>query len=212
MGLEVLRQPMEDRVVTISRAHGSVTFPANFMLVAAMNPCPCGFYGDPTKECSCSNFTVSRYQKRISGPLLDRIDIFVEVPHVEYEKLAGDGAGESSEKVRQRVETARRRQTARFDGSRIACNAEMTPTEVRAHCQDCLAEPAKALLRLAMNQLSLSARAFHRILKLARTIADLAGSRRSARSTWRRPSSTATAAPEPPATPESTRVLKSRLP
>ena len=176
MGLEVLRQPMEDRVVTISRAHGSVTFPANFMLVAAMNPCPCGFYGDPTKECSCSNFTVSRYQKRISGPLLDRIDIFVEVPHVEYEKLAGDGAGESSEKVRQRVETARRSQTARFDGSRIACNAEMTPTEVRAHCQDCLAEPAKALLRLAMNQLSLSARAFHRTLKLARTIADLAGS------------------------------------
>ncbi len=176
MGLEVLRQPMEDRVVTISRAHGSVTFPANFMLVAAMNPCPCGFYGDPTKECSCSNFTVSRYQKRISGPLLDRIDIFVEVPHVEYEKLAGDGAGESSEKVRQRVETARRCQTARFDGSRIACNAEMTPTEVRAHCQDCLAEPAKALLRLAMNQLSLSARAFHRTLKLARTIADLAGS------------------------------------
>ena len=91
--LEVLRQPMEDRMVTISRAHGTTTFPSNFMLVAAMNPCPCGFYGDPTKECTCSESTVSRYQKRISGPLLDRIDIFVEVPRVEYEKLAADIAG-----------------------------------------------------------------------------------------------------------------------
>jgi magnesium chelatase family protein len=175
-GLEVLRQPMEDRVITISRAHGTVTFPSNFMLVAAMNPCPCGFYGDPTKECTCSESTVSRYQRRISGPLLDRIDIFVEVPRVEYDKLSAVVGGEPSETVRQRVETARRRQGARFDGSRIACNAEMTPTGVREHCQDCLTEPAKALLRLAMNQLSLSARAFHRTLKLARTIADLAGS------------------------------------
>jgi magnesium chelatase family protein len=175
-GLEVLRQPMEDRIITISRAHGTVTFPSNFMLVAAMNPCPCGFYGDPTKECTCSESTVSRYQRRMSGPLLDRIDIFVEVPRVEYDKLSAETAGELSETVRQRVETARRCQTARFDGSRAACNAEMTPTEVRKHCQDCLSEPAKALLRLAMNQLGLSARAFHRTLKLARTIADLAGS------------------------------------
>ncbi len=174
--LEVLRQPMEDRTVTISRARGTVTFPSNFMLVAAMNPCPCGFYGDPTKECTCSESTVSRYQKRISGPLLDRIDIFVEVPRVEYEKLAAETAGEPSEKVRQRVEEARRRQGARFAGNRTACNAEMTPTEVREHCQGHLAEPAQALLRLAMNQLSLSARAFHRVLKLARTIADLSGS------------------------------------
>lgn len=175
-GLEVLRQPLEDRVVTISRAQGTVTFPANFMLIAAMNPCPCGFYGDPTKECTCANSTVSRYQKRISGPLLDRIDIFVEVPRVDYEKLAGDSAGEPSERVRQRVEAARERQRSRFDGTRIRCNAEMTPIEVREYCQRQLAEPAQALLRLAMTQLNLSARAFHRVLKLARTIADLAGS------------------------------------
>ena len=174
--LEVLRQPMEDRTVTISRAHGTTTFPSNFMLVAAMNPCPCGFYGDPTKECTCSESTVSRYQKRISGPLLDRIDIFVEVPRVEYEKLAAETAGELSAKVRGRVEEVRRRQSARFDGSRLMCNAEMTPTEVREYCQSRLSEQAKGLLRLAMTQLGLSARAFHRVLKLARTIADLAGS------------------------------------
>jgi magnesium chelatase family protein len=174
--LEVLRQPMEDRMVTISRAHGTTTFPSNFMLVAAMNPCPCGFYGDPTKECTCSESTVSRYQKRISGPLLDRIDIFVEVPRVEYEKLAAETAGEPSATVRARVQGVRQRQAARFDGGRFTCNAEMTPTEVREYCQSRLAEPARALLRLAMNQLGLSARAFHRVLKLARTIADLAGS------------------------------------
>jgi magnesium chelatase family protein len=174
--LEVLRQPMEDRTVTISRAHGTTTFPSNFMLVAAMNPCPCGFYGDPTKECTCSESTVSRYQKRISGPLLDRIDIFVEVPRVEYEKLAAESAGELSAMVRERVAEVRRRQAARFDGTRLICNAEMTPTEVREYCQSRLSEQAKGLLRLAMTQLGLSARAFHRVLKLARTIADLAGS------------------------------------
>jgi magnesium chelatase family protein len=174
--LEVLRQPVEDRVVTISRAHGTVTYPANFMLVAAMNPCPCGFYGDPTKDCTCSESTVSRYQKRISGPLLDRIDIFTEVPRVDYEKLAGNAAGEPSEAVRCRVETARQVQSRRFEGSRLTCNAEMTPTEVRRFCQTNLDAQAQSLLRLAMNQLGLSARAFHRVLKLARTIADLAGS------------------------------------
>src|SRR5437868_8941013 len=174
--LEVLRQPLEDKVVTISRAQGSITYPANFMLIAAMNPCPCGFYGDPTKECSCSESTVSRYQKRISGPLLDRIDIFVEVPRVDYEKLASDTMGERSMIVRDRVEAARGRQTARFVSSRLAANAEMTPTEVREHCQARLDEQAPSLLRLAMSQLSLSARAFHRILKLARTIADMADS------------------------------------
>ncbi len=174
--LEVLRQPMEDRMVTISRAHGTTTFPSNFMLVAAMNPCPCGFYGDPTKECSCSDSTVSRYQKRISGPLLDRIDIFVEVPRVEYEKLAADTVGEHSAKVRERIDAVRRRQTERFAGTRLMCNAEMTPTEVREYCQSRLSEQAKSLLRLAMTQLGLSARAFHRVQKLARTIADLADS------------------------------------
>lgn len=174
--LEVMRQPLEDRTVTISRAQGTVTYPANFMLVAAMNPCPCGFYGDPTKECSCSESTVSRYQKRISGPLLDRIDIFVDVPRVEYEKLSSTTSGESSAEVQERVEHARARQIARFHGSRLVCNAEMTPSEVREHCQARLDEQAQSLLRLAMGQLSLSARAFHRILKLARTIADMAAS------------------------------------
>ena len=178
--LEVLRQPVEDRVVTIARAHSTVTFPANFMLVAAMNPCPCGFYGDPTKECSCSEATVSRYQKRISGPLLDRIDIFVDVPRVDYEKLAANTTGEPSASVRERVDRARLVQTGRFAGSRLLCNAEMTPTEVRRHCQAVLDEQAQSLLRLAMTQLSLSARAFHRVLKLARTIADMAGSERIA--------------------------------
>jgi magnesium chelatase family protein len=173
--LEVLRQPMEDRVVTISRAQGSVTYPANFMLVAAMNPCPCGFYGDPTKECTCSESVVSRYQKRISGPLLDRVDIFAEVPRVDYEKLAAETAGEPSTAVRARVEGARRVQQARFQNTRFICNAEMTPMEVREYCQDRLEESARSLLRLAMQQLALSARAFHRVLKLARTIADLAG-------------------------------------
>ncbi len=174
--LEVMRQPLEDRTVTISRAQGTITYPANFMLVTAMNPCPCGYYGDPTKECTCSESTVSRYQKRISGPLLDRIDIFVEVPRVDYEKLASEVIGETSEVVRQRVERARGVQTCRFAETRFTCNAEMTPTEVREHCQARLDEHAQSLLRLAMGQLSLSARAFHRILKLARTIADMADS------------------------------------
>ncbi len=171
--LEVLRQPIEDKIVTISRAQGSVTFPSNFMMVAAMNPCPCGYYGDPVKECTCSLSTISRYQKRISGPLLDRIDIFVQVPRIEYEKLADDRLAEESERVRSRVEGARAIQRARFQGTRLTCNTEMTPVEVREFCQ---VEPeAQSLLKAAMRQLALSARAFHRILKLARTIADLTG-------------------------------------
>ncbi len=170
--LEVLRQPIEDKVVTISRAQGSVTFPANFMMVAAMNPCPCGYYGDPVKECTCSMSTISRYQKRISGPLLDRIDIFVQVPRIEYEKLVDDRPAEDSERVRSRVEGARAIQRGRFQGSRLTCNADMTPVEVREFCQ--VGPEVQSLLKSAMNQLSLSARAFHRILKLARTIADLA--------------------------------------
>ncbi len=174
--LEVMRQPLEDRTVTISRAQGTVTYPANFMLVAAQNPCPCGFAGDMTKECSCSESTITRYQKRISGPLLDRIDIFVEVPRVEYEKLSSDATGEPSKLVRERVEAARSVQSERFAGTRFICNAEMTPTEVRQHCQSRLDEQAQSLLRLAMAQLSLSARSFHRVLKLARTIADMANS------------------------------------
>ena len=170
--LEVLRQPLEDKIVTISRAQGSVTFPANFMLLAAMNPCPCGYFGDPIKGCTCSPGTISRYQKRISGPLLDRIDMFVQVPRIEYEKLADDHRGESSETVRSRVEAAREIQRARFDGTRIACNAEMSPSQVKVFCQ--IGSEAQQLLKAAMQQLALSARAFHRVLKLARTIADLA--------------------------------------
>ena len=172
--LEVLRQPLEDRVVTISRAQGSVTFPANFMLVAAMNPCYCGYYGDPQRQCSCSPSMVTKYQKRISGPLLDRIDIFVEVPRVEYDKLTADEPAESSALVRERVEAARARQRARFEESAgVQSNADMGPAEVWEHCR--LDAAAQALARAAMDQLHLSARAFHRTLKLARTIADLAG-------------------------------------
>ncbi len=172
--LEVLRQPLEDKVVTIARAKGALTFPANFQLVASMNPCPCGWYGDATHECTCSPMMVTRYQKRISGPLLDRIDIHVDVPRVAYEKLTDQRLGESSEGVRARVEAAREKQRARFGASGIASNADMRPAEVRKHCK--LDEAGNALIKAAMNQLGLSARAFHRVLKLARTIADLAGS------------------------------------
>jgi magnesium chelatase family protein len=169
--LELLRQPLEDKVITISRAQGSLTFPANFMLVGAMNPCPCGYYGDPVKECTCSPSHVARYQKRMSGPFLDRVDIFVEVPRVDYEKLTDERLGEESARVQARVAATRSRQQERFRETRLTCNAEMTPNEVREYCQ--VEESAQGLLRAAMQQLSLSARAFHRILKLARTIADM---------------------------------------
>jgi len=169
--LESLRQPMEDRTVTVSRARGSVTFPASFMLAAAMNPCPCGYYGDPFKECKCSPGEISRYQKRISGPLLDRIDIFVEVPHIDYEKLTEDRPGESSDKVRSRVKVAHEIQLERFQGTKLRCNADMTPKEVKEFCV--VEPPAQNLLRAAMKQLHLTGRAFHRVLKLSRTIADL---------------------------------------
>jgi magnesium chelatase family protein len=169
--LEVMRQPVEDKIVTISRASGSLTFPANFMLVAAMNPCPCGYFGDPVKECTCSPTAIGRYQKRISGPLLDRIDIHVEVPRVPYEKLSDYRPGEPSANIRERVEAARERQRQRLGGDGILCNSEMGPAQVRKYCQ--VDDTAQALLKAAMNQLHLSARAFHRILKLARTIADL---------------------------------------
>jgi magnesium chelatase family protein len=139
-------------------------------------PCPCGYYGDPVKECTCSLAMVTRYQKRISGPLLDRIDIHVEVPRVEYEKLSDDRLGEPSAAIRGRVAVARERQLRRFEGTKLTCNADMGPAEVRDFCQ---VDPAgKSLLKAAMQQLQMSARAYHRILKLARTIADLAGSER----------------------------------
>jgi magnesium chelatase family protein len=183
--LEVMRQPIEDKQVTISRAQGSLTFPANFMLVAAMNPCPCGYYGDPVKECTCSSGTITKYQKRISGPLLDRIDIHIEVPRVEYDKLSELRLGEPSAAIQARVEAARQRQRKRFEqhtessgAPAVSSNADMRPAEVRLFCQ--LDDTGRALMKSAMLQLQLSARAYHRSLKLARTIADLAGSERIA--------------------------------
>jgi magnesium chelatase family protein len=186
--LEVLRQPLEDGVVTIARAAASVTFPCRFMLVAAMNPCPCGYYGDAVKACTCAPSTVTKYQKRISGPLLDRIDIHVEVPRVDYQKLSSDRLGESSDCIRGRVEAARQMQTERFTDKResgvgnrnsntripdVICNADMRVGEVRLFCK--LDEAGESLIRAAMGQMNLSARGYHRVLKLARTIADLAG-------------------------------------
>ena len=139
-----------------------------------MNPCPCGYYGDPFRQCTCSPGLVSRYQRRISGPFIDRVDIFIEVPHIDYEKLADERLGEPSAKVQARAKAARDRQLDRFAATQLTCNAEMTPAEVREFCQ--VEEAAKGLLKAAMKQLYLSARAFHRILKLARTIADLENS------------------------------------
>jgi magnesium chelatase family protein len=170
--LEVLRQPLEDGVVSIGRARGTVAFPAKFMLVAAMNPCSCGYYGDPQRACTCPDAVVQRYQKRLSGPLLDRIDLHVEVPRIAYEKLAGEAPTESSAAVRERVEAARARQRGRFADGRLAANADMGVAEVRQHCR--ADEAGQALLRAAVQQLGLSARAYHRVLKVARTIADLA--------------------------------------
>jgi magnesium chelatase family protein len=174
--LEVMRQPMEDKVVTISRAQGSLTFPANFQLISAMNPCPCGYYNDSTKPCTCSAGVITKYQKRISGPLLDRIDIHIEVPRVEYDKLSDKRNGESSSEIRARVEQARQMQRERFSEADrdLSCNADMGPAEIREFCL--LDETSELLMKSAMNQLQLSARGYHRVLKLARTIADLAGS------------------------------------
>jgi magnesium chelatase family protein len=174
--LESIRQPLEDRLVTVSRAQGNVTFPANFMLVAAMNPCPCGYHGDTSRHCSCSESVATRYRHRISGPLMDRVDIFVEVPRVEYEKLTNGGPSETSSEVRTRVEGCREAGRRRFSESRISANAEMGPVEVREFCQRFLDDAAKGLMKMAVNQLALSARSFHRVLKVARTVADLGGS------------------------------------
>ena len=174
--LEALRQPLEDRVITIARAQGAVSYPADFMLVAAMNPCPCGNYGDPVTLCTCSDGVVQRYQRRLSGPLLDRIDLFVEVPRVDYEKLAALDEPEPSADVGARVAAGRAVQAERFRDEGPTLNAGMTPRLVRQYGQEPLQAEALSLLKMAMAQLSLSARAFHRVLKVARTIADLGGS------------------------------------
>lgn len=170
--LEVLRQPLEDRVITISRARFTVDYPASVMLVASMNPCPCGFHNHPEKECTCSGGIIQKYLNRISGPLLDRIDMHVEVVPVNYEKLTGRGPSETSAAVRKRVVHARAVQTTRYaNDSGIYCNAQMTPSMIRRYCH--LDETGGRLLRAAMNMRGLSARAYDRILKVARTIADL---------------------------------------
>lgn len=174
--LESLRQPLEDKVVTISRAAGTLTFPANFMFVAAMNPCPCGYYGDERRPCSCSMAAVQRYRGRISGPLVDRIDIHVDVARVPFGKLTALEGGESSERLRGRVERARARQLARFaqlGKANVVVNGDMGPAEVLRYCR--IDGGGKSLMQAAVRQMDLSARAYHRTLKLARTIADLAG-------------------------------------
>ncbi len=172
--LEVMRQPLEDGRVTISRASGSMTFPAEFMLVAAMNPCPCGYHGDLKRPCRCSVTQVQRYRQRISGPLLDRIDLHIDVPAVSIHELQNDGREEPSSTIRERVVKARQTQHKRFanQSSRVAANARMTPRLIRQHCQ--LTKEGAEALRHAMIDRQLSARAYDRILKVARTIADLA--------------------------------------
>jgi magnesium chelatase family protein len=171
--LEVLRQPLEDGRVTISRASMSLTFPSRFMLAAAMNPCPCGFFNDLTRECKCSPMQVQRYVSKISGPLLDRIDIHIDVPAVKFKELSGDTPAESSEEIRGRVVGARVIQTDRFRGERVYCNAQMTPRLIRKFCA--IDATSKALLENAITRLGLSARAYDRILKVSRTLADLEG-------------------------------------
>jgi magnesium chelatase family protein len=172
--LEVLRQPMEDGVVTLSRAAVSLTYPARFMLAAAMNPCPCGYLGDSIHPCNCGPISIERYRSRISGPLLDRIDIHLEVPAVAYTDMVGGHGAESSAAIRARVDAARSVQRLRFQGQRgIHANAHMRARDLRRYCR--LTPPVESVLRQAVTRLGLSARAYHRVLKIARTIADLAG-------------------------------------
>jgi len=172
--LEVLRQPLEDRVVTISRAKFSVEYPASFMLVAAMNPCPCGYYNHPDKECVCAPGVVQKYLNKVSGPLLDRIDIHIEVTPVPFTELSTERPSEKSADMRDRVIAARQVQQQRYAGKKIHCNAQMGSKELREICR--IDATGKALLEKAMDRLGLSARAYDRILKVSRTVADLAGS------------------------------------
>ena len=173
--LEMLRQPMEDNQVTISRAVATLTYPAGFMLIAAMNPCPCGYYGDPSHECTCSVSEIQRYMGKISGPLLDRIDIHITVPSVKFKELAKETSGDKSETIKQRVNSARQRQRDRFDHEpSIFCNAHMESRDVRKYCR--IDDKSQSLLAMAITKQGLSARAYDRILKVSRTIADLSDS------------------------------------
>jgi len=171
--LEVMRQPLEDGQVTISRAIMSLTFPARFMLVAAMNPCPCGYFSDPLKECTCTPTQIQRYRSHISGPLLDRIDLHVDVPAVKYKELGTETSGEPSEIIRERVTAARKIMGQRLAQTELYTNAQMENVHLRQFCQ--LGSESQKLIETAMERLGLSARAYTRIIKLARTIADLEG-------------------------------------
>ena len=172
--LEVLRQPLEDGQTQISRVSGSVTYPSRFMLVCAMNPCKCGWYGHPSGRCTCTEQAIHRYLSRLSGPMLDRIDICVDVPSLEYDELSGSAPpAESSEAIRARVNAARSLQIARFGPGGPVCNAQMGPRELRTFCQ--LDQPCQQLIRGAYARLGLTARGYDRILRVARTIADLDG-------------------------------------
>jgi len=167
----VLRQPLEDGQITISRASGSLTYPSRFILVAASNPCPCGYWGDSIKECTCSNSQIVNYARKISGPLLDRIDLYVKVPRVKYEKLRKVEGQETSKNIRERVEEARSVQGDRFNKLKTKTNAEMSINSIKQFCD--IDKDTESLLKEAMDKLAISARGFHKILKLARTIADL---------------------------------------
>lgn len=169
--LEVLRQPLEDKKVTISRVSATLSYPANFMLIASMNPCPCGYYGDQSRQCSCTDRQIHNYLSRISGPLLDRIDIHTEVKATKYEHLKGDKKSESSEEIRKRVNQAREIQLNRYKGKKILFNSHLSPRDIKKYCH--LGREENALMESAFNNLKLSGRAYHKILKLARTIADL---------------------------------------
>lgn len=172
---ESLRQPLEDSKVTVTRASGTVTYPSNLMLVAAMNPCPCGYLGHPTRQCTCTDAARKRYRDKISGPLLDRIDIHIEVQPIDYDRLSGKEKGESSKSIRERVNRARAVQNKRFEGTDISCNAKMSPRATREYC--ILSEDAEKMLKNSFEAMGLSARAYDKILRIARTVADLDGSK-----------------------------------
>lgn len=176
--LESLRQPLEDGLVTIARARGTLEFPARFMLVAAMNPCPCGHHGDPDRACGCSAYQIEKYRQKVSGPILDRIDLHVDVPRLSFDELRDRSSGESSAEVRARVQSARERGRSRLSGTNKQSNAEMDNKLIEAHCV--LDDAGQALLRQAVEHYHLSPRAYTRVLKTARTIADLAGAERIA--------------------------------
>lgn len=171
--LEVLRGPLENKCVTISRANMAVTYPANFVLIASMNPCPCGYYGTDDNKCRCSELAISNYMGRLSGPLLDRIDLHIEVKPVQYEKISSSEKGESSKEIKKRVDRARKIQLERYKDFNIYSNGELTPRLIERFCE--IDESSKALLQRAFERLGLSGRAYSRILKVARTIADLDG-------------------------------------